>query len=108
MEEREQSKEILDQSKIKTSWANSKLSISTSDVKVIFRSPTPFCLANDNTLHFLGLGPLFFSSLQQPLKFCCLLGLEHVCPPFQLYLYQVSVFNGLCHCLSLAILELAL
>ena len=34
----------------KTSWANSKLCISMSDVKMLFRSPTPFSFVDCNTL----------------------------------------------------------
>ena len=40
-------------------------------------------------------------------KFCCLLVLEHS-PFIMVNLHQLSVFNGFLHCLSLAVLELAL
>jgi hypothetical protein len=40
-------------------------------------------------------------------KLCCLLGLKHG-PFIQLNIHQISVFLGFLHCLSLAVLELAL
>jgi hypothetical protein len=41
-------------------------------------------------------------------KFCCLLGLEHDLLVELKNLHWVSVFNGFFHCLSLAVMELAL
>lgn len=49
----------------KTSWANSKLCISMSDVKTLFRSPTPFSFVNWNTLFFSWVVPLPISSSPQ-------------------------------------------
>ena len=47
----------------KTSWANFKLCISTSNVKMFFRgSPTPFSFIDFKTLLFHGLVPLPISS----------------------------------------------
>jgi hypothetical protein len=40
-------------------------------------------------------------------KFYCLLGLKHG-PLVQLYLHQLSVFNGFLHCLTVVVLEHAL
>ena len=51
--------------RLKTSWANSKLCISMSDVKVLFRSPTPFSFVDCNTLLSLGLVPLPIISFPQ-------------------------------------------
>ena len=59
---KEHSKEILDQSKTKNQFENSKLCISMSDVKMFFRSPTPFSFVDCNTLLSLGLVPLPVSS----------------------------------------------
>jgi hypothetical protein len=50
--------------RLKTSGANSKLCVSMSDVKALFRSPTPFCV-DSNTLLSLGLVPLPVSSFSQ-------------------------------------------
>ena len=62
------SEKILDQRRPKSSWANFKLCISMSDVKVFFRSPTPFILGDccwqmwqkfsSNKLHSLVLLPV--------------------------------------------------
>ena len=60
--EREHSEEILDQSKMKTSWANFNFCISMCDVKMFFSSPTPFSFVNCNA--FLSLG-LVIGFLQQ-------------------------------------------
>lgn len=38
----------------KTSWVNSKLCVFTSDVKVLFRSPTPLVLLTENHSSLLG------------------------------------------------------
>lgn len=53
MEERGHNKEILDQSKIEISWANSKLRISIYDVKTFFRFATLSSFVDCNI--FLGL-----------------------------------------------------
>lgn len=42
---------------LKTSWGNSKVWISTTDVKALFRSPTPFSFVDCSTLLSLGLLP---------------------------------------------------
>lgn len=44
-------------------WANSRLCIAVSDVKALFRSPTPFIFVDCNTLLALGLVPFPVSSL---------------------------------------------
>ena len=48
--------------RLKTSWANSKLCISMSDVKALFSSLIPFSFVDCNTLLSLGLVPLSVSS----------------------------------------------
>lgn len=53
---------------LKTSWANSKLGISTADAKVLFRSPTLFSFVENSTLLSLGLVPLSVSSFPQPVS----------------------------------------
>jgi hypothetical protein len=52
----------------KTSWANSKLYISMSDVKALFISPTPFIFVDCNKLFSHGLVPLPVRSLPLGLK----------------------------------------
>ena len=64
-EEKEHREETLGQGRPKTSRANSHLWISMSDVKVLFRSPTPFSFVDCNTLLSLGLVPFFVSSFPQ-------------------------------------------
>ena len=64
------SMEILEQTRPKTSWSNSKLSVSKSEVKVLFRSPISFIFVDcwwqiwhsAAILHSLGLFPLPVSS----------------------------------------------
>ena len=56
---REHSEEVLDESKTKKELG--KLCISMSDVKELFRSPTPFSFVDYNTLLSLGLVSLLVS-----------------------------------------------
>jgi hypothetical protein len=53
---------ILNQRKTKTSWANSKLCISMPDVKMVFRSPTPFSFVDCYTTLSLCVVPHPISS----------------------------------------------
>lgn len=62
MGESEHSEEILDHRKAKPSWANSKVYISMFDVKVFFRTLTPFYF---DILLSLGLTPNIVNSLPQ-------------------------------------------
>ena len=55
MEERSLVRKYWTKARPKPSWANSKLSISMSDVKVLFGSPTPFSFVDCNTLFFFSL-----------------------------------------------------
>ena len=65
MQGREQSEEILDQSKTKTSWTNSKLCLSMSDVKARFRTPTSFSFVACNTFLPPGLVSLPVNNFSQ-------------------------------------------
>lgn len=58
----EHGKEILDQGKTKNQLGKIPNSASLSDIKILFRSPTPFRLAEGNALLSLGLDPLPISS----------------------------------------------
>ena len=52
-EKREHNEKILDQRMLKNIRANSKFCISMSDVKTLFRSPTPFIFIDCNNLLFI-------------------------------------------------------
>lgn len=54
---RDENRKYWTKTSLKTSWANSKLCISITDAKALFRSPTPFGLVRCSTLLFLGLVP---------------------------------------------------
>ena len=62
---KEHSEEILDQSKTESQLVNSKLYISMSDVKMLFRSLTLFSFVDCSTLLSLGLVLLPVSSSPQ-------------------------------------------
>lgn len=63
--EREHGGKYWAKARPKTSWTNSKLCISTSDDKTLFRPPTPFSFVDCHTLLSLGLVPLPVSSSPQ-------------------------------------------
>jgi hypothetical protein len=54
----------------KNRWANSKLSISMSDVKALFRSATPFWFVDCNSILSLWLVPLSVSRFPQQIAHC--------------------------------------